>query len=94
MEINRNYTNNTGTTRPSGRLTERAVPDSTRLTGLDGPVIKDRRRRPDRRQRQLAIKGPDRRKRKDRRQPKLLHPRTGRPDDLEDRRGAHVDASV
>lgn len=94
MEINRVYTRPARIPLQPQQVSGRAVTDSTETAPVGAITPNDRRRHPDRRQRQLALKGPDRRKRKDRRQPKLLHARTARPDLLVDRRGSHVDASA
>lgn len=92
MEINRIYPNTAKINRDL--QSDKTVNQAAQSAPSRVPSSKERRRRPDRRKRQLAFSGPDRRKRKDRRQPKLLHARTGRPDRLDDLRGSFVDASV
>lgn len=57
-------------------------------------IVKERRRQPDRRQKQTALNDPERRKRRDRRKPDILHAATGEPENLTERRGIHIDASV
>ncbi len=57
-------------------------------------AVTDRRKQPDRRQRQLPFEGPDRRRKKSRRQPRLLHARTRKPTELEDRRGRNISTSA
>lgn len=94
MEINRIYRRPARIPLPRQQVSARAITDSTETAPVGAIAPKDRRQHPDRRQRQLALKGPDRRKRKDRRQPKLLQAHSARPDSLEDRRGSHVDASA
>lgn len=57
-------------------------------------AVRDRRVQPDRRLRQLPFEGPDRRRKKSRRQPRLLHARTRKPTELEDRRGRNISTSA
>lgn len=57
------------------------------------PVV-DRRLQPDRRRRQMPFQGPDRRRQSSRRRPMLLHPRTRKAANLEDRRGRNVSTSA
>ncbi len=63
--------------------------------GPEAVRVQDRRRRPDRRQRRKqSYQGPERRRGFDRRQPRLLNPRTGRPESLESSTGRTLDIRV
>ncbi|WP_166255205.1 hypothetical protein [Marinobacter salicampi] len=56
--------------------------------------LRERRRQPDRRRKQMAFDGEDRRKRRSRRSPILLDHRTAKPAALEDRRGSLISTRV
>jgi|GEM_PF-6760851 len=75
-----------GQTGNSARTTEQ--PDATAMA--DRERVSERRRQPDRRQRQAAYQGPDRRRRKDRRLARLLNGRNAKPESLEQRVGRHL----
>ncbi|WP_416397584.1 hypothetical protein [Allohahella sp. A8] len=58
------------------------------------PAEEERRRRPERRFNTRRYEGKERRRKVDRRRPELLDARYGRPERLNDRRGAKIDVTV
>lgn len=84
----------TTTTPVTENQRNRRIGNAPEATPTDVEIVKERRRRPDRRQKQTAFNDPERRKRRDRRKPDILHAATGEPENLTERRGINIDASV
>lgn len=93
MEITRNTP-----TPPTPPVAEsqrgKRIGNASEAPAADNSIVRERRRRPDRREKQASLTQPDRRKRRDRRKPEILDPTTGQPETLTERRGINIDASV
>ncbi|MFE8071906.1 hypothetical protein QQM79_12680 [Marinobacteraceae bacterium S3BR75-40.1] len=94
MEINRQSSNLPPTQGPAPKAPGKEAGAASESRWRRGGSPQDRRRMPDRRRKQQAFNGPDRRRKKDRRQPKLLNPRNGQPEAIENRRGQLISTSV
>ena len=83
-----NTTQKSSNRNPYLPLKSSETPDPTKKK-----LTRDRRIRPDRRQRNEVVRF-ERRKKRDRRNPELLNARTGQPESINQRKGGRIDTCV
>ncbi|WP_143269405.1 hypothetical protein [Mangrovitalea sediminis] len=93
MEITRNTPNPPAPPVAESQRGKR-IGNASEAPATDNTTVRERRRRPDRREKQASLTQQDRRKRRDRRKPDILDPATGQPESLAERRGINFDVSV